>query len=72
MGAVTGRRGRRTGRDVTRLLADFGHDVPTVPATVKHVKQARLFTPAPRAGARRRGRGWAPARAPVASVADDQ
>jgi hypothetical protein len=38
-----GRNRRRDGRDVTRLLADFGHDLPTAPIPATEAKQARLF-----------------------------
>ena len=58
---------RRSGRDMTRLLADFGHTLPTHPAPADPVKDPRLFRYAPRRGARRAGRGWAPATAPVVS-----
>ncbi|WP_109472421.1 ATP-binding protein [Ornithinimicrobium cavernae] len=54
------------GRDVSTLLSDFGHDLPTVPAATKTPKEARVFRPVPRAGQRSRGRGWTPARAAVA------
>lgn len=58
------------GRDVARLLSDFGHDLPAVPAPAPAdpVKDPRLF---PRGVSRRGraapGRGWAAANAPVAS-----
>lgn len=55
------------GRDVSQLLADFGHDLPSVPAPVRQAREARLFRPASRSGPRRRSRGWAPARAAVLS-----
>lgn len=58
----------RGGRDVARLLSDFGHDLPAVPAPADPVKDPRLF---PRGVSRRgraaAGRGWAAANAPVAS-----
>ncbi len=57
--------GRRTGRDMTQLLADFGHDLPTTRPAPAAPKQARLFRRVPRRGTRRAGRGWAPAAAPV-------
>lgn len=52
-------------RDVAALLADFGHQVPTVAPPPQPPKAARLFHHAPRRGMRRRGRGWAPSSAPV-------
>ena len=60
-------RGRNTarGRDTARLLADFGHQLPTLPESVPRVREARLFPPTPRRGVRKRGRGWSPASAPV-------
>src|SRR5664280_2814816 len=57
----------RGGRDMTRLLADFGHDLPTVPQPAPAMKEPRLFRHAARAGARRPGRGWSPAKAPVST-----
>ena len=61
-------RGRRDeGRTVSRLLADFGHDLPSVPTVPKDAKEARLFQHAARRGPRRPGSGWAPASAPVSS-----
>ena len=57
---------RDTGRDLTRLLADFGHDLPAAPATPAQVREPRLFRHTSRRGVRRRGRGWAAStRAPV-------
>lgn len=50
---------------MARLLADFGHDLPTVPATSPQVKDPRIFRYAPRRGAARRGHGWAAAKAPA-------
>lgn len=55
------------GRDMSRLLADFGHDLPAVPAAPEAIKEGRLFRHAPRRGVRARGRGWAPASAPVST-----
>jgi len=43
----------RAGRDMARLLADFGHDLPTVPRPAPVMKEPRLFRHAARAGARR-------------------
>jgi len=63
-----GPRGQRdTGRNVSRLLADFGHDLPSVPTQKKTAKEARLFRHSPRRGPRKAGRGWSPASAPVSS-----
>jgi len=50
---------------VDRLLADFGHQVPTLPAAESAVREPRLFQPVPRRGLRRPDRGWSPAAAPV-------
>ncbi len=56
---------RARGRDTARLLADFGHQLPTMSAPAATVREPRLFPPVPRRGARQRGRGWTPASAPV-------
>lgn len=53
------------GRDMARLLSDFGHDLPSAPAILKAAKEPRLFRYAPRRGAARAGRGWSPAKAPA-------
>ena len=58
---------RRGGRDMARLLSDFGHDLPTVPEPVPQTKDTRLFKHAPRRGAARPGQGWAAATAPAAA-----
>ena len=55
------------GRDVARLLADFGHDLPAAPPAAIEAKEAPLFQYAHRGGCRRRGRGWAAAKAPVST-----
>src|SRR5215218_6245065 len=55
------------GRDVARLLADFGHDLPAAPPAAIEPKEAPLFQYAHRGGCRRRGRGWTPAKAPVST-----
>ena len=47
------------------LLSDFGHDLPTIPTLAPQAREPRIFTYAPRRGAARRGRGWAPATAPA-------
>ncbi len=60
-------RGRRGGRDVQRLLADFGHELPVLAAPRTDPKEPRLFRYAPRRGAARWGRGWAAATAPVSA-----
>jgi hypothetical protein len=59
--------GRRGSRDMARLLADFGHDLPTTAPPAPPVKQPRVFRYAPRRGAVRRGRGWVAAPAPVST-----
>ena len=59
------RRGAGFGRDMGRLLADFGHDLPTTPTAVAAAPEPRLFRYAASGGVRRKGRGWAAARAPV-------
>ena len=56
-----------TGRGMARLLSDFGHDLPSTPAAVPAHREPRLFRYAPRRGAARAGRGWAPAKAPVST-----
>ncbi|MCA0297290.1 MAG: ATP-binding protein [Actinobacteria bacterium] len=53
------------GRGVGRLLADFGHQLPTIPAAEPVTWEPRLFQPVPRRGLRRPDRGWSPAAAPV-------
>jgi hypothetical protein len=55
------------GRDVTRLLADFGHDLPTTPAPPPTPREPRLYRRTPRRGPRQVGRGWAAS--PAAPVA---
>lgn len=54
------------GRDVARLLADFGHDLPTTPHQSPPQRPARMFRALPRRGPRARGRGWSSS--PVAPV----
>lgn len=58
---------RRGGRDMGQLLADFGHDLPSVPTVEPAPKEPRLFHYAPRRGAARPGRGWVAAKAPVST-----
>lgn len=58
-------RQNRLGRGVDRLLADFGHQVPTVPLPEPQPKAERLFEPVPRRGRLQRDRGWSPAPAPL-------
>ena len=53
------------GRDMARLLADFGHDLPTAPVPAPAAKEPRLFDHRPRRGPARAGRGWAAAKAPA-------
>jgi hypothetical protein len=62
-----GQHRRHEGRDVTRLLADFGHRLPTAPIPATEAKQLRLFHHVPRRGDRRAGRGRAAAKAPVST-----
>jgi hypothetical protein len=62
---TTTRRNRGGGRDMAALLSDFGHDLPTIPTLAPEAKEPRIFKYAPRRGAARRGRGWAPATAPA-------
>jgi len=61
------RTAQQGGRDMSRLLSDFGHDLPSVPVVEKPVKEPRLFHHAPRRGALKPGRGWTPASAPVSA-----
>lgn len=53
------------GRDIGRLLSDFGHELPAAAVVEEAVKEPRLFRPAPRAGRFQRDRGWSASRAPV-------
>ena len=55
------------GRDVARLLADFGHDLPVALPTEPPGREPRLFRHVAPGGVRRRGRGWAAAKAPVST-----
>lgn len=57
----------RRGRDISALLADFGHDLPTVPTPVKAAREPKPFHHVPRGGPRRMDAGWAPATATVAT-----
>lgn len=57
----------REGRDVARLLSDFGHDLPTLPVEAPRLKDPRLFEYAPRRGRGRPGSGWAAAKAPASA-----
>jgi hypothetical protein len=59
------RGGADRGRNMAALLSDFGHDLPTIPPLAPEAKEPRIFKYAPRRGAARRGRGWAPATAPA-------
>lgn len=61
------RRGVPAGRDLARLLADFGHDLPALPAPPDKPRTGRVFRAGPRRGPRRRDRGWVAASAPVAT-----
>jgi len=57
----------RSGRKVDRLLADFGHPLPAAAPPAVEPREPRLFQPTSPRGQRRRGRGWSPATAPVAT-----
>ena len=59
------RQTHRSGRDMSQLLADFGHDLPTAAPHAPATKEARLFRHAAQRGPRKTGRGWMPASAPV-------
>lgn len=61
------RRPRAVGRDVSRLLSDFGHDLPSAPIASPDRKEPRLFRHTPRRGTTRPGSGWAPTKAPVST-----
>ncbi len=63
-----------TGRDMARLLADFGHDLPRTQTPPPQGREPRLFRHVPARGVRRPGRGWVPASAPVVAyrMASDQ
>lgn len=50
---------RRTGRDVTGLLHDFGHELPAKPVLAAPEKEPQLFRTQLGRGALRRGAGWA-------------
>lgn len=53
------------GRDMTRLLSDFGHEFPNVTPTAPKEREPRLFRHTPSRGRFDRDRGWTPSRAPV-------
>lgn len=54
------------GRDISHLLSDFGHTLPTLPTPVPDAREAKLFPRAyPRGGRPSVGSGWAPARGQV-------
>jgi hypothetical protein len=71
---VTSRNPARAGRGVDRLLADFGHQLPTLDAPESPAREARLFQAVGRRGQRRTEGGWSPAKAPVSvwRMASDQ
>jgi RHS repeat-associated protein len=52
---------------VARLLADFGHTLPPTAPPPSAEREPRLFHHVGRFGLRRRGRGWAAARAAVST-----
>jgi len=56
-----------SGRNMSQLLSDFGHELPDVPILGRPGKGPKLFRHVPRSGPRRPGRGWAPGKAPVLS-----
>ena len=56
---------RHAGRGLARLLDDFGHQLPTLPAPAKDSPERHLFLPVPPRGHLRRLCGWSPATAPV-------
>jgi len=55
------------GRDVNRLLRDFGHELPSVPKLQTPAKDPRLFRHASMRGEFKPDRGWSPAKAPVSA-----
>lgn len=57
---------RSTGRNMTKLMRDFGHELPTVPTQGTPAREPRLIRHAPTRGEFRADRGWSPAKAPVA------
>lgn len=54
------------GRNMTRLLGDFGHDLPVAPPAPVYDKEPRLFRYGSVHGDFKPGRGWSPTKAPVA------
>ncbi|WP_141841532.1 ATP-binding protein [Humibacillus xanthopallidus] len=52
---------------MSRLLSDFGHELPSAAPALHPPKDARLFRHVPPRGARRPGRGWASGAAPVST-----
>jgi len=54
------------GRDVNRLMRDFGHDLPSAPEPIAAVKDPRLFHYGSVHGEFKPDRGWSPAKAPAA------
>lgn len=58
--------GNPEGRGIGRLLADFGHTLPTAPSPPEMVRDQRLFRdPVSHRGRRHRDAGWAPSRVPA-------
>jgi hypothetical protein len=55
------------GRDLNRLLYDFGHRLPSAPERPPRRKNVRQFRHASVRGERAADRGWSPAAAPVAA-----
>lgn len=58
-------RAHTRGRDTARLLADFGHALPTTVPPQAQPREGRVFRPAPRRGPLTSSGGWSAARAPV-------
>lgn len=52
------------GREVARLLSDFGHELPMAPAHPVEPREPRLFRYRSRRGPARAGKGWVAATAP--------
>ncbi len=62
---MAARKPTRQGRDVDRLLVDFGHKIPAAPESTVLERELRLFPAVDRRGERRPLRGWSPSSAPV-------
>ena len=55
------------GRDLNRLLQDFGHRLPSAPEQPDRVREPRLFRRGSVHGICRADRGWSPAKAPASA-----